>query len=539
MAGPDRRPCRRQSRPSPHASRRPPTAPTSPLTPASRADAADARLRERGRVGDPDAGRRDRVRRTDASAAAGSAGRRHRGRRARRRRLGGRRGAPHRQLVDRDRPRLRARAARSSTARSASTCPATSSRPSASSCRKFPGFADQAALDTKLDEVLDHLIGDASNGKQSYTGNIKPWFDGELAFSIGPAACGVVAVQGRRLGDGHVPRAGPPVGQGSAAAAAWFDAAFKKAGATATTETYNGTTVTVFPEDPGVTTAYALDRRQGRRLRRPDIGQGRDRHQGRRRASPTSPDPRPRSTRRAATTSASSTWPSGRCSTGRTTRQQGPVRPRRSAASPPRPSATSLLEARSRTGRPTGCRSRATRSSWRPTAPTAGDGRRPDREPDVDHRRAHPGDRDRRLDQQRLRQDAPAGARPVRLRQAVQADARSARPGPRPRRRRRCGVRLDRRHGDRRQRRRTAARRRPDRRADRRRPPRSGSSPRSRPSSRSAAPSRASPSATRTTTARPSRSSTSATSPSSSGAASAGFPPDPCPAGSHSRSPSP
>ena len=51
---------------------------------------------------------------------------------------------------------------------------------------KFPGFADQAALDSKLDEVLDQVVKDATNDEQSYTADIKPWFDGELAFSVGP-----------------------------------------------------------------------------------------------------------------------------------------------------------------------------------------------------------------------------------------------------------------------------------------------------------------------------------------------------------------
>ena len=51
---------------------------------------------------------------------------------------------------------------------------------------KFPGFADQAALETKLDEVLDQLVKDATDGEQTYTSDIKPWFDGELAFALGP-----------------------------------------------------------------------------------------------------------------------------------------------------------------------------------------------------------------------------------------------------------------------------------------------------------------------------------------------------------------
>ena len=80
---------------------------------------------------------------------------------------------------------------------------------------KFPGFADQAALDTKLDEVLDELVRDASNGKQTYTGNIKPWFDGELAFSVGPLppAASLKGADPSSLSSFRHPR--PAVGQGS------------------------------------------------------------------------------------------------------------------------------------------------------------------------------------------------------------------------------------------------------------------------------------------------------------------------------------
>ncbi|MEO8570724.1 MAG: DUF3352 domain-containing protein [Chloroflexota bacterium] len=123
---------------------------------------------------------------------------------------------------------------------------------------KFPGFADQAALDAKLDEVLDQLVKDASNGDQTFTTNIKPWFDGELAFSMGPL---------------------PPVASGSTdqtamagklralvlvsikdpvAAQAWFDAAIAKTGATTTKETYNGATLTVFAPRAGFSAALAL-----------------------------------------------------------------------------------------------------------------------------------------------------------------------------------------------------------------------------------------------------------------------------------------
>lgn len=123
---------------------------------------------------------------------------------------------------------------------------------------KFPGFADQAALDTKLDEVLDQLIKDATSGDQTYTADIKPWFDGELAFSVGP------------LPDPASLTADPLTSMDSvrflallsikdqAGAQAWFDEAFTKAEAKTTTETYNGATLTLFSAADGPQAAFAL-----------------------------------------------------------------------------------------------------------------------------------------------------------------------------------------------------------------------------------------------------------------------------------------
>ena len=53
---------------------------------------------------------------------------------------------------------------------------------------KFPGFADQAALETKLDEVLDELLQQATDGQQTFSTDIKPWFDGEIAVALGDPA---------------------------------------------------------------------------------------------------------------------------------------------------------------------------------------------------------------------------------------------------------------------------------------------------------------------------------------------------------------
>lgn len=49
---------------------------------------------------------------------------------------------------------------------------------------KFPGFADPAAFDLKVNDTLDRLTREATQNEYSYTGDIKPWFDGEIAIGI-------------------------------------------------------------------------------------------------------------------------------------------------------------------------------------------------------------------------------------------------------------------------------------------------------------------------------------------------------------------
>src|SRR6188472_3276607 len=123
---------------------------------------------------------------------------------------------------------------------------------------KFPGFADQAALDSKLDEVLDQLVKDATNNEQTYTANIKPWFDGELAFSVGPLppAPAASSEAPQFLGSSRVLALVSIKDQ--ALAQAWFDAAIAKTGAKTTSQAYNGATLTVFEPTDGVTFALAM-----------------------------------------------------------------------------------------------------------------------------------------------------------------------------------------------------------------------------------------------------------------------------------------
>jgi hypothetical protein len=124
---------------------------------------------------------------------------------------------------------------------------------------KFPGFADQAALDTKLDEVLDRLVANGTDAKQTFTKDIKPWFGGELAFSMGPlptaSASGdpaALAASTRALVLLSV--------KDEALARSWFTSAMTQAGVSGTSEDYQGTALTVFsdPKLPSAKAAFAL-----------------------------------------------------------------------------------------------------------------------------------------------------------------------------------------------------------------------------------------------------------------------------------------
>ncbi|MBX3029131.1 MAG: DUF3352 domain-containing protein [Chloroflexi bacterium] len=48
----------------------------------------------------------------------------------------------------------------------------------------FPGFADQASFETKLEELLDQVVSSSSGGGATWTGNIEPWSNGQLAVAL-------------------------------------------------------------------------------------------------------------------------------------------------------------------------------------------------------------------------------------------------------------------------------------------------------------------------------------------------------------------
>jgi hypothetical protein len=121
----------------------------------------------------------------------------------------------------------------------------------------FPGFADQAAIETKLDELLDQLVGEATDGEQSYTADIEPWFEGEIAFTMGPLPANVADPEA----------AAPDVRamlllsiKDAALATSWFDATLQESGVTTTAQDYAGTTLNVYsdPDMGGAEAAYGV-----------------------------------------------------------------------------------------------------------------------------------------------------------------------------------------------------------------------------------------------------------------------------------------
>ena len=122
---------------------------------------------------------------------------------------------------------------------------------------KFPGFADQAALETKLDEVLDRLLSESTDGKQTYSRDIKPWFDGELAFSMGPLPEGATDANAAT----DTPRVVVLLSiKDEALARTWFTNAFTEMGVTTVPEPYEGVELLTFtnPEEASGRAAFAI-----------------------------------------------------------------------------------------------------------------------------------------------------------------------------------------------------------------------------------------------------------------------------------------
>ena len=127
----------------------------------------------------------------------------------------------------------------------------------------FPGFDDQAAIDTKLDETLDQFLTSATDGDQSYIADVEPWFDGEVGFVASD-----LPNPARASTPSRSTPAAPPVllsVKDAALAQAWFDAAVSDANPT--TEDYEGVTITVLAGARGLARRLGGIRGDGRRGR--------------------------------------------------------------------------------------------------------------------------------------------------------------------------------------------------------------------------------------------------------------------------------
>jgi hypothetical protein len=122
---------------------------------------------------------------------------------------------------------------------------------------KFPGFADQAAIDGKLNEVLDRFIGGVTNGDQTFSTDIEPWFDGELAFSVGP----LPDPSTFSSGDSSMAAVRFLVltsVKDEAGVTAWFKGVATSSGATMSGETYHGADLTLLTSEGGEQGAFAV-----------------------------------------------------------------------------------------------------------------------------------------------------------------------------------------------------------------------------------------------------------------------------------------
>jgi hypothetical protein len=129
----------------------------------------------------------------------------------------------------------------------------------ASFLSKFPGFADQAAIESKLNEVMDRFVGSVTSGDQTYTSDIQPWFDGELAFAL-PALPDLSALSGGDSGPTAQSRSLILASvKDATAASAWFRDLATSGGATLSDVAYNGATLTTLSGEGGSDVwAYAV-----------------------------------------------------------------------------------------------------------------------------------------------------------------------------------------------------------------------------------------------------------------------------------------
>ncbi|MBA2570081.1 MAG: DUF3352 domain-containing protein [Chloroflexi bacterium] len=128
----------------------------------------------------------------------------------------------------------------------------------------FPGFDDPANFDLKINDVLDRLTRDASGDRLTYTGDIKPWFEGEFAFGGTSLQAELLAPSSGSPSSAAKP---PVVGALSVSDRAELDAFLarqrtfaQESGASFTETQHEGTTIVTWqqPDSPAGSVSYAV-----------------------------------------------------------------------------------------------------------------------------------------------------------------------------------------------------------------------------------------------------------------------------------------
>ena len=128
----------------------------------------------------------------------------------------------------------------------------------ASFLSKFPGFADQSAIESKLNELLDRFVGTVSNGQQAYTSDISPWFDGELAFALGPLPDPGTLSGGGASATGQARFLILVSIKDEPAVNSWFKDLAGKNGVTMTDSSYDGAELTLLADGGDAQGAFAV-----------------------------------------------------------------------------------------------------------------------------------------------------------------------------------------------------------------------------------------------------------------------------------------
>src|ERR1700690_710379 len=117
----------------------------------------------------------------------------------------------------------------------------------------FPGFKDQASLDSKIDQALDEALQKTGI---SWTSDLEPWVGGEVGVALTSDLLDIAAADRKDPAAATAPDRGFVVLasiKDVAAATAWVA---KEAGGTASTATYGDGTITTVDHD-GMTLAWA------------------------------------------------------------------------------------------------------------------------------------------------------------------------------------------------------------------------------------------------------------------------------------------